>query len=602
MAEWVPQVYGAVTAAWGSIMLLCWLLGLVRLCRRHATLRCFQVDLRKWCSTPLFSIKVDPKLEAEVQKRINDMRALRMHSVLRVAFIVVPFGALNNVQNGRAMLQADGLNVAKERAHYIFLIAVEMLGVLFYSWPSCVNIYSLRLAYLCLMSAGLFLALMMAMFDTDELSAHDLGGLPGGAPLYVLINHLMRLCMGVFVQDGIFCLTCHAAFLPLTCCIYVMSGRAEWALFEVFLASMSCSVAISFAVTARHAVCATLNAETSRAFEVATETLLSSICDAVVHLSGDLDLTNDCPRLSALLLKQVSCKASNFCDLLYHEEDKAVLRQFLLQRDDAAAGDMLARTMHTTFRDALGVPVHVQLFHTTCRGGDSATIHIVGVRDIGGERYAPEEPLHAAILDANIEVSSRAAASRSALCCIDELSASLPSEPSLAGDSEGLETSAEKENASVWISALDSKLTMIKWTPEFLCIIGPSALSSATSLLELVPEEERLGFLTRMQAVMNSLAYDDGEERAEVCLQLMTQQHGKVEVKAQINKDVTSDERIGKFVVVLKVSAWRRVRSRKAKTRISYHHKGLAATSPEQGDVVHRLSNPNVAHLFPTRL
>eukprot|EP00971_Amphidinium_carterae_P189128 3754605-Amphidinium_carterae.1 len=76
--------------------------------------------------------------------------------------------------------------------------------------------------------------------------------------------------------------------------------------------------------------------------------------------------------------------------------------------------------------------------------------------------------------------------------------------------------------------------------------------------------QERLGFLTRMQAVMNSLAYDDGEERAEVCLQLMTQQHGKVEVKAQINKDVTSDERIGKFVVVLKVSAWRRVRSRKA--------------------------------------
>eukprot|EP00971_Amphidinium_carterae_P350507 6491584-Amphidinium_carterae.2 len=35
---------------------------------------------------------------------------------------------------------------------------------------------------------------------------------------------LRVLCMGVFVQDGIFCLTCHAAFLPLTCCIYVMSG------------------------------------------------------------------------------------------------------------------------------------------------------------------------------------------------------------------------------------------------------------------------------------------------------------------------------------------------------------------------------------------
>merc|ERR1712194_936759 len=104
---------------------------------------------------------------------------------------------------------------------------------------------------------------------------------------------------------------------------------------------------------------ARLEAKASRNFESIADGLLSSMCDAVVHLSKDLELSKPCEHLAALLLRSSSDMRVGFPfpNLVLDTMEKDRLSHFLSRPMSETY------SICVSFRDAWGMQVKLELFH-----------------------------------------------------------------------------------------------------------------------------------------------------------------------------------------------------------------------------------------------
>ncbi|CAK0829185.1 unnamed protein product, partial [Prorocentrum cordatum] len=115
------------------------------------------------------------------------------------------------------------------------------------------------------------------------------------------------------------------------------------------------------------------------------EGLLSSLCDAVVHLDEDLRIKGPSPRLAGLLLRQSSHALAGvpFADMSASPAEAKRLLGFL-RRDREGSG-----SLHTSLRDSNASAVKVQLYHMRGLDVDDRAFHVVGVCEEAGSFREP---------------------------------------------------------------------------------------------------------------------------------------------------------------------------------------------------------------------
>lgn len=122
--------------------------------------------------------------------------------------------------------------------------------------------------------------------------------------------------------------------------------------------------------------------------------LLSTICDAVVHLGEDLRIKGPSPSLAGLLL-QSSGKAFAGClfpDLSANAAEAERVLDFL-RRDEEGSG-----SLHASLRDSNASIVNVQLYHVRGLDVDDRVFHVVGVcEDVESFREPPAASMAATL-------------------------------------------------------------------------------------------------------------------------------------------------------------------------------------------------------------
>ncbi|CAE8637846.1 unnamed protein product, partial [Polarella glacialis] len=115
---------------------------------------------------------------------------------------------------------------------------------------------------------------------------------------------------------------------------------------------------------------------------VATRTILSTICDAIVELDSDLMIAEEAPGLAALLLHGGgrSLKGTQLGTLLATEEDH---ERFLAHLRREVTGASLATVFHVQMRDSIGNRLSLESFHVRYVGLDAKCWHLIGLREHG---------------------------------------------------------------------------------------------------------------------------------------------------------------------------------------------------------------------------
>ncbi|CAK0844748.1 unnamed protein product [Prorocentrum cordatum] len=132
---------------------------------------------------------------------------------------------------------------------------------------------------------------------------------------------------------------------------------------------------------------AMLEAKTSRSVESTAGGLLSSVCDAVVHLSHDFLFSKPAAHLATLLLRSPKTMGVgvSFVDLAFDASEKDRVITFLKQSMSDTS------TVHVSLKDSWGMPVNFQLFHAQGINIDDEPIHIVGLKEDSDFLRAPPE-------------------------------------------------------------------------------------------------------------------------------------------------------------------------------------------------------------------
>ena len=201
---------------------------------------------------------------------------------------------------------------------------------------------------------------------------------------------------------------------------------------------------------------ARLEAKTARNFESIADGLLSSMCDAVVHLSKDLKLSKPCEHLSAMLLRSSSDMRVGFpfISLALDTTEKDRLSRFLSRPMSETY------SIQVTFRDAWGIQVKLELFHA--RGVDmhDELIHIVGLKE---DSEVPRAPRPGVLNPSLVEPNSTGLISiaEDSINCSGSLSSS-----SLTIDRLGAEM-------CVQISPREDGIRVLGCSAEFSRLCGP---------------------------------------------------------------------------------------------------------------------------------
>lgn len=133
-----------------------------------------------------------------------------------------------------------------------------------------------------------------------------------------------------------------------------------------------------------------LRLQNSESLLQAVSGILSHLCDAVVQLDEDLKVSQPAPQLAALLHRRAA-EALLGQDLRDHmqQADKERLRNALAAEDASHQGGLAAEvtqpsgsSLNVTLRDAVGISIPCQLFHTTFTGADRRRSHVLGVNEL----------------------------------------------------------------------------------------------------------------------------------------------------------------------------------------------------------------------------
>lgn len=229
---------------------------------------------------------------------------------------------------------------------------------------------------------------------------------------------------------------------------------------------------------------ARLEAKASRNFESTADGLLSSMCDAVVHLSKGLELSKPCEHLAALLLRSSSDMRVGlpFPNLALDGTEKDRLTRFLTRPMSETY------SIHVSFRDAWGMQVKLELFHA--RGVDmhDEVIHIVGLKE---DSEVPRALRPGVLNPSLVEPNSTGLISiaENTINCSGSLSSS-----SLTIDRLGAEM-------SVQISLAEEGVPVLGCSAEFSMLCGP--VFEDTQFLRWVIN--KVDFLTWAERVYRSV-------------------------------------------------------------------------------------------------
>jgi len=203
---------------------------------------------------------------------------------------------------------------------------------------------------------------------------------------------------------------------------------------------------------------ATLQAKSSQNIESAARGLLSSVCDAVVRLSKDLQILEQSRHLASLLLRSPNDMSVgvSFADLAFDASETERLIRFLERPISDAC------TLHVSFMDAWGMPVKFQLFHAWGVDTDNEPIHMVGVKDDSEEPRAPPEGV---LRESFVARSSKPRE----LDIIPEDAVSV----SGSSSSSGLLTDTPCTGMFVYLDPEAAGLRVLQGSPEFLSLSGP---------------------------------------------------------------------------------------------------------------------------------
>jgi len=324
--------------------------------------------------------------------------------------------------------------------------------LLFDACPGAVTLWSSRALQASAYAGGVG---ALAVQDSDELSYIR----------FVAVFALVRLGL-VIAHDGDVAIT-----LGLNLVYFVIS--AVLCPYEGIQALELCGSVLVVAVTIMygHSRRATLEGRASQKMADLMGDLVSTITDAVVHLSSDLEITLPTPQLQVMLLRSSknALMGTNFLELLGDGDAEEVehLERFLMREEGAA------NLMHTNLKDAYNTTVRVQLFHAHGPGLDGETMHVMAIQENTEMGRTPPPPnLHFAGSE-----SPRVAT----------IVEGKKSHASSSGATVQLEGS---DSTVVWIDHRSDGFPIIKCSPGFTALCGPSP--GGTKFLEWVQNKEKL--------------------------------------------------------------------------------------------------------------
>eukprot|EP00929_Paragymnodinium_shiwhaense_P033124 TRINITY_DN18248_c0_g1_i3.p1 TRINITY_DN18248_c0_g1~~TRINITY_DN18248_c0_g1_i3.p1 ORF type:complete len:616 (+),score=75.44 TRINITY_DN18248_c0_g1_i3:66-1850(+) len=115
--------------------------------------------------------------------------------------------------------------------------------------------------------------------------------------------------------------------------------------------------------------------------------LADAVCDCVVRLDREFNILGPSPKLASMLQNQrQSMQGANLTHYM-EDADRARFEKFIaasaskrsmIEDEDC---DTIAQALHVTLRDAVGLAIHVEVFHVLLRGLDGSISHIVGLRE-----------------------------------------------------------------------------------------------------------------------------------------------------------------------------------------------------------------------------
>jgi len=244
---------------------------------------------------------------------------------------------------------------------------------------------------------------------------------------------------------------------------------------------------------------ALFEAKALRNSQIMAERLFRSMCDATVHLDGALRISLPSPHLAAFLLRMPSLEemlGTWFPELLHDDDEREAFTTMIIRPSGT-----FANTMHVRFRDADGIVVPAQLFHTCGLNANDEVTPSLGITGtVQGQPLSIETAIPSGQNRPTVIGRSRQ---------ISEGTSSLHNSETLPWDT------TSPTAIAVWVDAFSTDLRMLKTTPGFLQFSGPD-LTIGTNFCDFVDSNSAQGFLNSFQLFVNQ-ALHDPDHTSEGC-------------------------------------------------------------------------------------
>eukprot|EP00403_Amphidinium_massartii_P001868 CAMPEP_0178369940 /NCGR_PEP_ID=MMETSP0689_2-20121128/38_1 /TAXON_ID=160604 /ORGANISM="Amphidinium massartii, Strain CS-259" /LENGTH=627 /DNA_ID=CAMNT_0019989731 /DNA_START=68 /DNA_END=1947 /DNA_ORIENTATION=+ len=551
------------------------------LCGRRGRRRS-NADGWRWSKVKDFWDSVlDDGIDASEKALINEIAAARQGDRLvsdakLCVMVVFPLIGCGMLFAGKRMLEAEPHDLLRQLHHWWFTFPLQLM---FVAAVLCTKRVATNRKYMLALSRSMYVLLICRkwfgllapanlIFRRDATNTYSAIGL---------------LWWSITRQDSRFGIGFNILALVVLAFLVPFNERtqsdpvSQW-FREAATLSLVSVVGISVERAMKRSIHSELQAKSSQAFEKAADKLLSSMCDAVVHISGDFKILSDCTRLLTLLFIQPKSSygkktAMMFSDLIYTDQDRQVFKAFL----ERHASDFLADTVHISLRDSTGIEVPVQIFHTSCVKCDGQEVHIVGVREVGFDRAVPlsalpsvgdsflqvRNPVHDVTPNADDDVKSwRSMLSLGSMSSISEYSVETE-------HGTGVVPTMDSDHSEVeaWVSTCDDSFQILKCTPVFSCLLGQSAVKGR-KFINLVKGRE--AFRMEMQRIVNALLNDNDEAQAsKLPIILATAGQGQIRAEAVVDLDVEFDAKSEAttdnedLTLRIKLVSWQKVKCRR---------------------------------------
>eukprot|EP00403_Amphidinium_massartii_P031360 CAMPEP_0178392740 /NCGR_PEP_ID=MMETSP0689_2-20121128/11832_1 /TAXON_ID=160604 /ORGANISM="Amphidinium massartii, Strain CS-259" /LENGTH=600 /DNA_ID=CAMNT_0020013319 /DNA_START=116 /DNA_END=1918 /DNA_ORIENTATION=+ len=463
---------------------------------------------------------------------------------------------------------------ALERAK-VGLLTIAQLGLLFnISWMSTQKDRSAFITGLCSTYYSLVLAVIGVKSSRFHLRSifklvYSAGMLLLTATTFVYwlyppsvygIRLLVRVAMNIWMTDLRYTMTWNIFYMG-TALSFIYAGSGTAGIFQRRLIASEFS---SFLVIGLllHEMQALLRAEaisavsfrTSRNQKVAVTALLNAMCDAVVPLSDNLEILEDAPRLTAMLLHDTGCRSlvgTLLEDCMFAAEDKERFKTYMArggkkpslmqasQDVSINAAELTAGTIDVHLRDSTGCKLPVDLMRSDFVRGDGSIGYIIGIREKSAEEQLPDDKMLALPSFASTSSTCSSKRLRKMSSSVSSSTASRSVSPpgswsgswsgalagvaeDLGGNSGSLAATAScstallraANEAEVAATFEAMSLALLACTSAFGCFTSSSA-STFSSLIDLAGmTSDRDGFVGWVQESVQSFAYEGRQPEA----------------------------------------------------------------------------------------